>query len=104
MFSLGVTLYELCRLRHLFTGASEGEVQRRIEAFGAADAARAGAELLPWYSRELAGLLESMLQVGRAARCCRWRWRCRCRWRSILMGCCRSMGCCLAPKLRLSSS
>lgn len=66
IFSLGAALYELCMLRHLFTGATEDEVQRRIEGFTAAHAAAAAAELLPHYSLELAGLLESMLQVGRA--------------------------------------
>lgn len=65
MFSLGVSVYELCMLRHLFSGATEDEVQRRIEGFTAADAAAAAAALLPRYSQELAGLLESMLQVGR---------------------------------------
>lgn len=65
IFSLGVTLYDLCMLRSLFIGASEVEVQRRIEGWTAADAAAAASQLLPQYSLELAGLLEAMLQVGR---------------------------------------
>lgn len=65
IFSLGVTLYDLCMLRSLFTGASEVEVQRRIDGWTAADAAAAASQLLPQYSLELAGLLEAMLQVGR---------------------------------------
>ncbi|KAI7844212.1 hypothetical protein COHA_002346 [Chlorella ohadii] len=68
IFSLGAALYELCMLRHLFTGATEDEVQRRIEGFTAAHAAAAAAELLPHYSLELAGLLESMLQADRDLR------------------------------------
>ncbi|PRW57442.1 Transmembrane 9 superfamily member 4 isoform B [Chlorella sorokiniana] len=70
VFSLGATLYELCMLRHLFTGASEAEVQRRIEGWTAADAAAAAAQLLPQYSRELTGLLEAMLQPDRDLRPC----------------------------------
>ncbi|PRW59911.1 cysteine--tRNA cytoplasmic isoform X1 [Chlorella sorokiniana] len=68
VYSLGVTLFELCMLRSPFGNKNEPEVLHALLAWSPGDAAMAAAAIIPQYSQELQGLLKSMLQPNPEAR------------------------------------